>query len=64
MTQYMLSVHMVEGDRSPSTEEIQRIYADVDAVNDEIGRRARGSSAAVCTRRARRPWSSRRAARS
>jgi hypothetical protein len=41
MTQYMLSVHMVEGAPQPSTDEIQRIYADVDAVNEEI--RAQGA---------------------
>jgi hypothetical protein len=36
MTQYMLSVHMVEGAEEPSAEQIERIYADVDAVNDEL----------------------------
>ena len=36
MTQYMLSVHMVEGAAMPAPGEIERIYADVDAVNDEI----------------------------
>ena len=36
MTQYMLSVHMVEGAEVPSPEQIERIYADVDAVNDEL----------------------------
>ena len=41
MTQYMLSVHMVEGAPMPSPDEIQRIYADVDAVNEEI--RAQGA---------------------
>jgi hypothetical protein len=41
MTQYMLSVHMIEGAPQPSPDEIQRIYADVDAVNDEI--RAQGA---------------------
>ncbi len=41
MTQYMLSVHMVEGAPQPSADEIQRIYADVDAVNEEI--RAQGA---------------------
>ena len=41
MTQYMLSVHIVEGAPQPSTDEIQRIYADVDAVNEEI--RAQGA---------------------
>ncbi len=41
MTQYMLSVHMDDGAPPPSPDEIQRIYADVDAVNDEI--RAQGA---------------------
>ena len=36
MTQYLLSVHMVEGSEQPSPEQIERMYADVDAVNDEI----------------------------
>lgn len=41
MTQYLLSVHMVEGSPQPSPEQIERMYADVDAVNDEI--RAQGA---------------------
>jgi hypothetical protein len=36
MTQYLLSVYMVEGSEKPSPEQIERMYADVDAVNDEI----------------------------
>jgi hypothetical protein len=36
MTQYLLSVHMVEGQEMPSDEDIQQMYKDVDAVNDEI----------------------------
>ena len=36
MTQYLLSVHMVEGQPEPSPEEIQQMYKDVDVVNDEI----------------------------
>jgi hypothetical protein len=36
MTQYMLSVHMVEGEDTPSEEEIQQMYKDVDVVNEEI----------------------------
>jgi len=36
MTQYLLSVHMVEGVEMPSGEAMQQIYADVDAVNEEI----------------------------
>src|SRR5207248_2723922 len=38
MTQYLLSVHMVEGQPEPSPEEIQQMYKDVDVVNEEIGR--------------------------
>ncbi len=33
MKQYMLSVHMVEGEEMPSPETIQQMYADVDAFN-------------------------------
>ena len=36
MTQYMLSVHMVEGDPVPSDEEIAQAYKDVDTLNNEI----------------------------
>jgi hypothetical protein len=36
MTQYLLSVHMVEGADEPSPDQIERMYADVDAVNQEI----------------------------
>jgi hypothetical protein len=36
MTQYLLSVHMVEGEPMPSNEEIQRAYAAVDAFNAEL----------------------------
>jgi hypothetical protein len=36
MTQYLLSVHMVEGAEMPSDETIRQMYADVDAVNEEI----------------------------
>jgi hypothetical protein len=36
MTQYMLSVHMVEGEAMPSEEVITQMYADVDAVNEEM----------------------------
>jgi hypothetical protein len=35
MTQYLLSVHMVEGDPVPSEDEIQQAYKDVDAFNQE-----------------------------
>ena len=36
MTQYLLSVHMVEGQPEPSEEEMQRSYKAVDAFNAEL----------------------------
>ncbi|HET7720612.1 MAG TPA: YciI family protein [Acidimicrobiales bacterium] len=36
MTQYMLSVHMVEGEPLPAEDEIPTIYADVDRFNEEV----------------------------
>ncbi len=36
MTQYLLSVHMVEGTPEPSPEAMAQMYKDVDAVNEEI----------------------------
>jgi len=36
MTQYLLSVHMVQGEPTPSDEDMQQMFKDVDAVNDEI----------------------------
>lgn len=36
MTQYLLSVHMVEGDEPPSAEEMEQAYKDVDALNQRI----------------------------
>lgn len=36
MKQYMLAVHSVEGEPAPSDETIQRLYAQVDAINTEI----------------------------
>ena len=36
MRQYLLSVHMVEGEAAPSDAEMQRAYADVDAFNAEL----------------------------
>jgi hypothetical protein len=38
MTQYLLSVYMVDGQEPPSAEEMERMYADVDALNEEIKR--------------------------
>ena len=36
MTQYMLSVHHVEGDPMPSGEDMQRAFEDVDRFNSEL----------------------------
>ncbi|MGI9022258.1 MAG: YciI family protein [Acidimicrobiales bacterium] len=36
MTQYLLSVHMVEGEPEPAPEEMKQAYADVDVLNTEL----------------------------
>ena len=36
MTQYMLSVHMVDGQEPPSPEEMQQAFADVDKLNAKM----------------------------
>ena len=36
MTQYLLSVYMIEGEPEPPAEEIAQAYADVDAFNKEL----------------------------
>jgi hypothetical protein len=36
MKQYLLSVHMVEGQEPPSEDEMQQMFKDVDALNAEI----------------------------
>jgi hypothetical protein len=36
MNQYLLSVHMVEGEPMPSDEDLQKAYKDVDAFNAEV----------------------------
>jgi hypothetical protein len=36
MNQYLMSVHMVEGQAPPSPEVIQKMYADVDAFNKVV----------------------------
>jgi hypothetical protein len=36
MTQYLLSVHSVEGEEPPSPETMEQMYKDVDAVNQKI----------------------------
>ncbi len=36
MTQYLLSVHMVEGAPEPPPEVVEQMYKDVDAVNQEM----------------------------
>jgi hypothetical protein len=36
MTQYLLSVYMVEGEEPPSAETMQKMYADVDTFNVKL----------------------------
>jgi hypothetical protein len=36
MPQYLLSVHMIEGAQLPSQEVMEKMYRDVDLLNDEI----------------------------
>lgn len=36
MKQYLLSVHMVEGEPMPDNETIQQMYKDVEAFNQEV----------------------------
>ncbi|MGI8984737.1 MAG: YciI family protein [Acidimicrobiales bacterium] len=36
MTQYLLSVYMVEGEAAPSEEVMQQMYADVEKFNEEV----------------------------
>lgn len=36
MTQYLLSVHMVEGDETPPPEVMERAYRDVDVFNQKL----------------------------
>ncbi len=36
MKQYLLSVHMVEGEEVPPEDVIQKMYADVDAFNQKL----------------------------
>ena len=36
MKQYLLAVHMVEGQQAPSEEEMQQIYQSVDTFNSEL----------------------------
>src|SRR4051812_9008708 len=36
MNQYLLSVHMVEGQPAPAPEVMQKMYADVDAFNQKV----------------------------
>jgi hypothetical protein len=36
MKQYLLSVHMVEGEAAPSPEEMQQAFKDVDTFNAEL----------------------------
>ena len=36
MTQYLLSVYMVEGEPVPSEDVVKQMYADVDTFNEEV----------------------------
>jgi hypothetical protein len=36
MKQYLLAVHMVEGEETPSAEDMQQTYKDVDLFNSEL----------------------------
>jgi hypothetical protein len=36
MSQYLLSVYMVEGEEPPSAEAMEHVYRDVDALNQEL----------------------------
>jgi hypothetical protein len=36
MTQYLLSVHMVEGGPAPSPETMEKVYRDVNVLNSEL----------------------------
>ena len=36
MTQYLMSVYMVEGEEPPSEEAMEQAYKDVDAFNEEL----------------------------
>jgi hypothetical protein len=36
MTQYMLSVHMVEGEEMPAPDVIEKMYKDVDTFNQKL----------------------------
>src|SRR2546423_10708400 len=36
MTQYLMSVYMVEGEELPPADVIEQMYKDVDAFNDEL----------------------------
>jgi hypothetical protein len=36
MKQYLLSVHYVEGQPQPAADEMQRVYKDVEAFNDDL----------------------------
>jgi hypothetical protein len=36
MTQYMLSVHTVEGEKVPEGDDLQRLYSQVDAFNQKV----------------------------
>jgi hypothetical protein len=65
MTQYLLSVYGDEaGDVATAPEDMQRLYGQVDVLNSELKDSGAWCSPAASTRRAPRPSSAPRAARS
>ena len=64
MKQYLLSVYHPEvPEAAPPPENMEEIFRDVAAVNEELNPLTRGCSAAGCTRRVRPPWCGSRARR-
>ncbi len=51
MTQYLLSVHMVEGEEMPAPDVIEKMYKDVDTFNAKLQKQGSWVFAVVCTRR-------------
>lgn len=63
MTQYLLSVHMVDGEPEPPADVIEQMYKDVDVSTTRSRTKERGSSPAGCTQLTLRPSYGSRAAR-
>ena len=51
MTQYMLSVYMVEGAPVPSGDDIQRMFKQVDTFNAKLQKEGSWVLQVACTRR-------------